>query len=41
VFVEFGGNISTKSVIDFIDAGNNVLIAAAADLSKFLLLSQS
>lgn len=32
--VEFGGNISTKSVIDFIDAGGNVLIAANSQLTE-------
>ena len=32
--VEFGGNMSTKSVIDFIDAGGNVLVAANSQLSK-------
>jgi oligosaccharyltransferase complex subunit beta len=31
--VEFGGNVSSKSVIDFIDAGGNVLIAASSQLT--------
>jgi len=32
--VEFGGSISTKSVIDFIDAGGNVLVAADNQLTE-------
>lgn len=35
--VEFGGNVSTKSIIDFIDAGGNVLVAANSQLSKTIL----
>jgi oligosaccharyltransferase complex subunit beta len=32
--VEFGGNLTTKSVVDFIDAGGNVLVAANSELSE-------
>jgi oligosaccharyltransferase complex subunit beta len=32
--VEFGGNITTKSIIDFIDAGGNVLVAASPQLTE-------
>lgn len=31
---EFGGNITTKSVVDFIDAGGNVLVAANSQLAE-------
>jgi oligosaccharyltransferase complex subunit beta len=31
---EFGGNISSKAIIDFIDAGGNVLVAANSDISE-------
>ena len=33
--VEFGGNVSSKTIVDFIDAGGNVLIAASTQLSMF------
>jgi oligosaccharyltransferase complex subunit beta len=36
--VEFGGNVSSKTIVDFIDAGGNVLIAASTQLSMFYLL---
>ena len=32
--IEFGGNVSSKSIVDFIDAGGNVLLAANSQLSK-------
>jgi oligosaccharyltransferase complex subunit beta len=32
--VEFGGNVSSKAIIDFIDAGGNVLIAASSQLTE-------
>lgn len=32
--IEFGGSVTTKSVIDFIDAGGNVLVAANSQLSE-------
>jgi len=32
--VEFGGNVTTKSIIDFIDAGGNVLVAANSQIGK-------
>jgi oligosaccharyltransferase complex subunit beta len=32
--VEFGGNMSTKSVVDFIDAGGNVLVAGSSEMSE-------
>jgi len=32
--VEFGGNVSSKTIVDFIDAGGNVLIAASTQLSN-------
>ena len=32
-FQEFGGNVSSKAITDFIDAGGNVLIAASTQLS--------
>ncbi len=35
--VEFGGSLSTKSIIDFIDAGGNVLVAANSQLSRLLI----
>lgn len=31
--VEFGGTVTTKAVIDFVDAGGNVLVAANSQLS--------
>jgi len=32
--VEFGGSVSTKAVVDFIDAGGNVLVGANSQLSE-------
>lgn len=32
--VEFGGNVTTKSIIDFIDEGGNVLVAASSQLTE-------
>lgn len=32
--VEFGGSVSTKAVVDFVDAGGNVLVAANSQLSE-------
>lgn len=32
--VEFGGNVSSKVITDFIDAGGNVLIAASSQLTE-------
>lgn len=32
--VEFGGNVSSKAITDFIDAGGNVLIAASTQLTE-------
>jgi oligosaccharyltransferase complex subunit beta len=32
--VEFGGNVTTKSIIDFIDAGGNVLVAANSEITE-------
>jgi len=32
--VEFGGNVSSKSIVDFIDAGGNVLVAANSQLTE-------
>ncbi len=32
--VEFGGRVSTKAVVDFIDAGGNVLVGANSQLSE-------
>lgn len=34
LFKEFGGNITTKSVVDFIDAGGNVVVAASSQLAE-------
>lgn len=31
---EFGGNVSSKTIVDFIDAGGNVLVAANSQLSE-------
>ena len=39
--LEFGGNVSTKSIVDFIDAGGNVLVAANSQLSKFFSFKNS
>lgn len=32
--VEFGGNISSKAIVEFIDAGGNVLVAANSDIGE-------
>ncbi len=32
--IEFGGSLSTKAVVDFIDAGGNVLVGANSQLSE-------
>ena len=32
--VEFGGNVSTKAIVDFIDDGGNVLVAANSDVAE-------
>lgn len=32
--VEFGGSVNVKAVIDFVDAGGNVLVAASSQLGK-------
>jgi len=32
--VEFGGNVSSKAIVDFIDAGGNVLVAANSQISE-------
>lgn len=32
--VEFGGNVSTKSIVDFIDAGGDILVAASSQLGE-------
>jgi oligosaccharyltransferase complex subunit beta len=37
--VEFGGNVSSKTIVDFIDAGGNVLIAASTQLSIFFIVN--
>jgi len=32
--VEFGGNVTSKTIVDFIDAGGNVLVAASSQLTE-------
>ncbi len=37
ILIEFGGSVTTKALIDFVDAGGNVLVGANSQLSRIIV----